>query len=122
MASLLLALKRSGQVLQAGHFQAPCFFLLLSSTTCTLPLRLSCNPRSSRRHPGLRCSLAASLPRPVMQHHYAGGLLRDHSLHAIGDRDFVRKVQRLPDPALRPDCLLPAEPPHPSSAWCASGA
>ena len=29
---------------------------------------------------------------PVMRHHYDGGLLKDHSLHVIGEKDFVRKV------------------------------
>ena len=46
---------------------------------------------------------------PVMQHHYAGGLLGDHSLHVMGDRDFVRKVSGLPDLALNTARLPPLQ-------------
>ena len=59
--------------------------------------------------PRFALCIGGVIAAPCMQHHYAGSLLPFHSLHVIGERDFVRKVQPPTHPLRR--CAPQSHPP-----------
>jgi hypothetical protein len=53
-------------------------------------------PAQQPQAPRFAFCIGGVIAAPCMQHHYGGSLLPYHSLHVIGEKDFVRKVQHHP--------------------------
>ena len=92
LASLLLSMKRSGQILQVRR-GVPSSRITLRprmcmQAACAVPARAQ-QPQAPR----FALCIGGVVAAPFLRHHYAGGLLPFHSLHVIGEKDFVRKVQ-----------------------------